>query len=223
MLSVIRIGQHQDPLYYRKGTSDEIVIDSILSGREYPIPTTVSPKVIFDIGANIGAAAIFFAHLFPDAKIYSFEPVKENFEILKKNTDRYQNVKSFNFGLGSETSFREIFESSDPTNHGGFSLHSLGVNMSKSQMVQIKSCEEFFSENLIEPIDLIKIDTEGAEHSILTSFPTDRLKNIQYIIGELHGTKDFELMAFLSQFFDVGISKPVDSRISKFAAMPKNS
>ena len=55
------------------------------SGPEYYFPEELKPKVIFDIGGNIGITSVYLASLFPEAQIYTFEPLKENFEILKNH------------------------------------------------------------------------------------------------------------------------------------------
>ena len=93
-------------VYYRTCSSDMSLINEILlkpkSKREYYFPDEIKPKVIFDIGGNIGITSIYLASIFPSSKIYTFEPLKENFEILKKNTSQYTNIRVFNFGLGSE-------------------------------------------------------------------------------------------------------------------------
>jgi hypothetical protein len=38
---------------------------------EYFFPKVINPKVIFDIGGNIGITAVYMASLFPKAKIIS--------------------------------------------------------------------------------------------------------------------------------------------------------
>ena len=63
---------------------------------EYFFPKELNPKVIFDIGGNIGITAIYLASLFPKAKIYTFEPLPDNFEILQINIQQYQNIEAFN-------------------------------------------------------------------------------------------------------------------------------
>lgn len=215
-LESIRFGQHQDPIYYRKGTSDEVVISSILGGREYAFPALFEPKVILDIGANIGVAAILMATIYPTATIYSFEPVKTNYDILLKNTLRFENIKTFPFGLGLARARELMYESDDPNNHGGFSLHPLGINDKKSQLIDIVYSDDFLHEMGVKEIDLIKIDTEGAEYDILHSI---KLHYVKYILGELHGVRDFSLMQYLEENgFSVGIQKTMHCRISKFCA-----
>ena len=66
---------------YRTGSSDMVLIYEILLKskykKEYYFPENLKPMVIFDIGGNIGITAIYLASLFPNAMIYTFEPLKE--------------------------------------------------------------------------------------------------------------------------------------------------
>lgn len=83
-------------IYYRPGTSDRGLIYEILVRNqrksEYWVDAKVNPTVIFDIGANIGITAIWLADKFPGAKIFCFEPMPENFELLKANTSHIDNI-----------------------------------------------------------------------------------------------------------------------------------
>ena len=60
---------------------------------EYFFPNKLNPKIIFDIGGNIGITTVYLASIFPDAKIYTFEPLPENFEILKKISKNMTTLK----------------------------------------------------------------------------------------------------------------------------------
>ncbi len=68
---------------------------------------------------------------------------------------------------------------------------------------------------------MIKIDTEGSEYDILTALGEDMLSRTQWIMGELHGVRDFELLAYLSQWFDIGVRKGVWERLFMFHARNK--
>ncbi len=73
----------------------------------------------------------------------------------------------------------------------------------------------------IEQVDVIKIDTKGAEHDILTSLPEDNLASAKYIVGELHGKRDFALLEYLSRRFDVGLRRRLTNRLFNFQALPR--
>ncbi len=59
-------------VHYRPGSSDpEVIYKILLKGgkkAEYFVPESAAPRVIWDIGANIGAAALYFAERFPQAR-----------------------------------------------------------------------------------------------------------------------------------------------------------
>lgn len=70
-------------------------------------------------------------------------------------------------------------------------------------------------------VDLIKIDTEGAEYDILTTLDENLLRSVKWIMGELHGERDFELLAFLSRWFDIDTKKSLGNRLFMFRACNK--
>tara|TARA_R110000772_G_scaffold44854_1_gene103071 strand:+ start:719 stop:1357 length:639 start_codon:yes stop_codon:yes gene_type:complete len=112
--------------------------------------------LMLDIGANIGAHCLQFKHHFPEIEIWAFEPFNENFNVLKTNTDRYNDVHCFNIGVGSNNSM---------VHFGNEQEHNSGV---------IKIVPESNITNLVialdtitfpKPISFIKIDVEGHELS----------------------------------------------------------
>src|SRR5689334_16734349 len=45
-----------------------------------------TPRIIVDIGAHIGSFTALAAKYFPDAQIYSFEPLRRHYELLVRNS-----------------------------------------------------------------------------------------------------------------------------------------
>jgi FkbM family methyltransferase len=212
-------------VHYRTSTSDMTLIYEILLQSkyksEYFFPEEIVPKVIFDIGGNIGITAIYLSKIFPDAVIYSFEPVKENFEMLEKNIQFYQNIKAFNFGLGSKNGNFKVYLSNDSENFGGTSFYPNkdGNKIESYVKCEVKNINDITKKFNIESIDLIKIDTEGAEYDILTSLEEEILKSTSWITGELHGYRDFELLNYLESLgFSIALNKEIDNRLFMFNA-----
>jgi hypothetical protein len=87
-----------------------------------------------------------------------------------------------------------------PVRHAGRALQELGIGL----------------------IDVVKIDTEGAEWEILTAMDPARLRGVRLIMGELHGIRDFELLAFLQPMFDIGMRKQIRNRLFNFYAVNRN-
>src|SRR5215471_12567715 len=76
-------------------------INRIVSGQEYPALQLPGyhAKTILDIGANVGATALYFHFSFPEAEVYAFEPGAENFRHLAENTRDFSQIHAFQFGL----------------------------------------------------------------------------------------------------------------------------
>src|SRR5271156_3378543 len=80
-------------LHYRPGSSEPRALygplmkppqrDEYAPPREMPLRPEEG-KTVLDIGANVGAAALYFARLFPNARIYAFEPAPDNFAVLER-------------------------------------------------------------------------------------------------------------------------------------------
>lgn len=217
---------HGKPIYYRPGTSDSHVIYSVLlrtgNKAEYNVPESLAPKVILDIGGNIGITSIYFASRFPEARIYTFEPVPDNVELLRRNTEGYPQVMVLPVALGSIDGRVEINYSDNLDNFGGFSFFNRGSNTERRLSVEKRNVRALLKEIGIDRVDFIKIDTEGAEYEILTALDPEIIRQVTWITGELHGEKDFELLAYLSQWFDIGAKKSIGKRLFLFTAVNKS-
>jgi FkbM family methyltransferase len=90
------------PFFFRKGSSDESVIEQTFVRRHYDLSQVGdryaelmayirtraadgTRPLIVDAGANIGASAVFFALAFGNARIVAIEPDATNVDILRKN------------------------------------------------------------------------------------------------------------------------------------------
>lgn len=58
-------------------------------------------SIVIDAGANIGMFSIFISTSFKGCKLYSFEPIPQTFEVLKKNAELYKNITAINSGLSN--------------------------------------------------------------------------------------------------------------------------
>ena len=193
---------------FRTGSSDAKFL-RILAERglpaEYALPTDLQPRVILDIGANIGAVALALARHYPVARLYAFEPLPENYALLAHNVAALPQVTALAYGLGARTETRVYERSDDPRNFGGGGFYGSQSDPERcADTLPIVAVPEALGRLGIDGVDLIKIDTEGAEHDILTSFPEATLRSTGVIVGELHGKlQDDALLSYLSAWFDV--------------------
>lgn len=112
--------------------------------------------LMLDIGANIGSHCLQFRENFTEIEIYAFEPFPENYNLLKQNTQRYNNIKCFNLGVGSRNSIVH-FNNGHEFNSGVVSI----VPESENPNI-VLSLDTF---NFDKKVEFIKIDVEGHELS----------------------------------------------------------
>jgi len=214
-------------LNYRPGTSDQSLIYDIFlkPGRkaEYWLPDDIDAKVVLDIGANIGIASNYLSRRFPKAKIFSFEPVPGNFALLSRNVESLGNVRPFQKALGAKNGSFEMLHSDSNKNMGGYSFHEAGSDAEKRISVEVGEARSMMRDIGIESADVIKIDTEGSEYDILTNLGRDFLGKVKWIYGELHGNRDFELLAFLGEQFEIGVKRTIGKRLFMFQARSKTA
>ena len=133
-------------------------IEKIFKG-EYDIPYRNSSPVILDIGGNIGGFSLWANKRWANSKIYSYEPIKNNFSLLKENTKDIDNITILNVAIGSKTETRRMY----------YGAHNIGECSFINGAEQVEKGEEVsvMSANLLPAANIVKIDTEGAEIEIL--------------------------------------------------------
>jgi FkbM family methyltransferase len=212
-------------VHYRPGSSDAEVIYKILlkGGRkaEYWVPDSAAPRVLWDIGANIGAAALYFSERFPGAEIHCFEPVRGNFEMLERNVAPHA-IRAHHAALGAADGELEISASASARNFGGYSFHYDGAAAVPVERVPMLTPERVIATGQAPAPDFIKIDVEGAEYDILTAFPAERLAQVRWLIGELHSKRSFALLEYLSRWFDIETRKTLGKPLFAFSARNKS-
>ena len=152
--------------------------------------------IVIDIGANVGMVSILLAKKFPFLKIYSFEPLKENYDNFIKNIELNNIPKGVITAENKAVTKdgRLITMSINSANKGGSSttdVISINSIMTKeNSQVESITLEEIFKKYYINKLKLLKIDCEGSEYEILYNADTNLLKNIENLRGEFHENKN---------------------------------
>lgn len=130
--------------------------------------------VVVDIGANVGQFRFFCEHVLGTKRAYSFEPVAETYQLLKKNFP----AGSFNYAISMRESVNmyvaatSLISSSIPTEQAVRVQKVIGARLQKVPAINQESI-----------IGLIKIDTEGSELDALKAC-ADLLKKTRYLLVE---------------------------------------
>lgn len=159
-----------------------------LTGKTYAkISFLDNVKIVFDIGANIGAASIYFANMYEDSIVYSFEPSTTTFSLLENNTKSFDSIQIYNFGLFNNDLESDIYIGTHSSLNNSLCRHT--YSSAQKEKIQLKSASEFLSTNNISHIDILKIDTEGCEIHILDSLK-NYLNSVRAIYIEFHSEDD---------------------------------
>lgn len=119
-----------------------------------------------DVGANIGYYSILASALQPSLAIYAFEPEPKNAALLLKSKalNGANNIHLEQAGLAAKNSTIELFLSEN--NFGDHQIYDRGETR-ESVSVKVLNGSDFLLSR-IQSIDVLKIDTQGAEFEVIS-------------------------------------------------------
>jgi len=174
-----------------------------------------TPSTILDVGANVGQSISFFRQISSRSIIYAFEPHPDCFSTLMR---KFQgSVHLFDYAISDSDKLVSFFIS-PMSETSSLSLPNFDSNWSKLKnrilglteeesyvevQVQSRSLDSFLQEHNITLVDLVKIDVEGAEYSVLlgakNSLSEGKIKAVQLEVhhDDLRETHEQEIQTFL--------------------------
>ncbi|MFA5770864.1 MAG: FkbM family methyltransferase [Patescibacteria group bacterium] len=194
------------PVLYNFFVRIKLLFDSFfqaISKKEIAEYLVTKQPLILEIGANVGSDTVEMAVLWPQGKIYAFEPVPDVVERLKFKTKNFKNVEIVQSAVSdkSEAEATEMFISDNsscsssllkPKDH---LIYYPTVHFDKKITVSTVFLPTWLEKNNLKMIDLLWIDVQGAELNIFRSL-ADEIKNIHYIYTEVS----------LKEFYEGGAS-----------------
>jgi FkbM family methyltransferase len=162
-------------------------------------------ETIFDVGSNIGDWSLYARKIFLHSFIHCFEISKSTFSALKRIEDK--KIQLNNFGLSDkelEILYKDYGQNSavNTTVLEG-TIHD---NYLKPELIKCKvtTGDLYCSRKNINHIDLLKIDVEGAESSVLYGFSNflseKKIRIIQFEYGYHNGDAKFLMKDFFYFF-----------------------
>src|SRR5688572_26258253 len=155
------------------------------SGEIWALENVIRPRlnaiahpVVFDVGANVGDYSTTVKERLPTARIYAFEPAAKTYQDLAKHISEQDgdgNIRTYNLGFsdvdrtaglysyavaGEKASLLASLDRRLPT-------QVVNVDVESSESVQLKTIDNFCAAEEIHAIDLLKLDVEGHEVSVL--------------------------------------------------------
>jgi FkbM family methyltransferase len=173
------------PVYVRDATNDQAVCNEVLGGDTYGLNgLAIEPNTILDIGSHIGTFIVHAKTLWPNSTVYGFEPMLDNFNMLKLNTCHYTNIHIFNTALAIVDKPTPAQLNIWPDNLGG---NRLVQGAAVTSLTAPCTLNNPLSYDLPARFDLVKFDCEGCEIELVPLI-TQHF-NCPWIVGEYHGEK----------------------------------
>lgn len=162
----------------------------VFEHREYDYPNCTVQKddVVVDCGANIGIFTRYASSKLAK-QIISIEPAPSNYNCLVKNTADLDNCILFNRAVSNVLSTKTLFLD---VNSGGHSFISYDINNTKTGKdveVDCITIDTLFDTGVVEKIDFLKVDVEGAELEIFEGISDINLQKINKMAIEYHHAK----------------------------------
>lgn len=141
-----------------------------------------SARTTIDVGANVGVFALLAAHANPSGRVFAFEPFRPVFDRLEVNRARNDvpNLECVRVAVGEVEGTLDYYDldfgNDDLPSSTSLSLEfmersRLDRGLPESRLrrspTTVLTLDAFAGERGIEDVDLVKIDTESTEPSVL--------------------------------------------------------
>jgi FkbM family methyltransferase len=166
-----------------------VVAQEVLSGKSYPLVNLGGDEVrtVVDIGANVGAASVYFSLCYPRARVLAFEPSPAAFSLLSRNAQEWGRIEPFNVALSDRDGRADLFGGASDSVES--SLVRTAQSGGQSATTEVRDAAAMLRELGVEAMDVLKVDTEGWEVPILRSL-SPLLPRAGVIYVEFHDAAD---------------------------------
>jgi len=165
------------------------------------------PRILFDVGANVGEWSLIAKSVCATAEIYAFEISPPTYQMLAARTGRLADVHCQNFGLSDLAGPVRI------RHYAGLPALTTTTDYPHpfafaELEAKVTTGDAFTAAKAIEHIDLLKIDVEGMEERVLRGFSVMLARKaidlVQFEYGRVNIVNRFLLRDFYRFFGEQG-------------------
>jgi FkbM family methyltransferase len=172
-------------LYLRANAWDTFTFYEIFLKEVYraalPLPAAAT---IVDLGGNIGLASAYFATHSPDCDITVVEPDPDNQRILERNLEGTR-ARILEAAIAGTRGTAALAIGASVRHH----LVREGELPTGTRPVKTLTLDDVLDPDATEPIDVLKVDIEGAEADAFAE-PSRALKRVKTVIMEMHAPEE---------------------------------
>lgn len=146
---------------------DVRTVNEVFCRRDYG---STAPRVVVDVGGNIGVSALYFLTRRSDSVVYVWEPHPDNLPVLRANTARFSDRCHIHEAALAPTAGNATFNADPVGRYSGLADY---MRRPIGRQITV-SCEDI-NVQLKKVIDsqgrigLLKVDTEGSEEALIAA------------------------------------------------------
>lgn len=151
---------------------------------------TIHPGTVIDVGGYIGAFALAMRAMLPEARIYSFEPLPDNYAKLKENMAGDARFEAFQTALGDTRGTTDFWRCEFVASSSVLPMEELHKEAfpqtacSIKVTVPIARLDDYLGQMQIKRPVLMKLDVQGFEAQALAG-AVETLQQVDYVLTEV--------------------------------------
>lgn len=151
-----------------------------------------SARVTLDIGAHVGYFGLLAAHANPEGRVHAFEPLPVVHERLRRNVrlNGLRNIVCHQTAVGGESGEAKFYHlpgciPSSSSMSLNFMEPVAGDRKLAAFEVEVTTIDDFVAANDVRGVDLVKIDTEATEDSVLRGMASMLARDRPAVVCEI--------------------------------------
>lgn len=180
------VGIRDLTVHYRFNRGDVQSIREVMMEDTYRLPFALdSVKTVVDLGANIGLWSLWASEAYGFAKVIAVEPDAENAKMVRRNFEA--NLipgEVLEAAIGSSAG-KALFQKQRESNLGRVAASGTANDPETVEVAQVSMHDVLHRLPPGSVIDVVKMDVEGAEQTVLTQ-ETSWLASVRSLVIEWH-------------------------------------
>jgi len=147
-------------------------------------------RTVLDVGSYTGGFAFAMRQMLPDAQIYSFEPLPDNYQKLVCNLEKLGKFRAFHTALGNRQGELSFWRNDFAASSSALAMSNLHkqsfpeTGHAVAIQVPVARLDDFLGQVELNGKTLLKLDVQGYELEVLHG-GLKMLEQVDYIFSEV--------------------------------------
>jgi FkbM family methyltransferase len=185
----LKLTNSKYPLFVRTHGSDRDVLRQVFVQREYEPIELSQPKMILDLGANVGYSSAYFLSKYPTVGVLAVEPDPGNYAVCCRNLAPFGERAKAIHGAAWMERTKLVLDKGTYRDGREWSTQvkpASGISSSSAD-IDAYDVETLIGLCGVPEIDLLKIDIERSELELFSRNTESWLPRVRNLCIELHG------------------------------------